>query len=49
MKAEDKKTRTVTIRLTEWDYEDIEEAAKEAGLTISEFIRDKSIPKYILI
>ena len=44
-----KKTRTVTIRFTEWDYEDVVAEAKEAGLSVSEYIREKSIPKYILL
>ncbi len=43
------KARSVTIRFTENDFINIECAAKEEGMSISEYIREQSVPKYILI
>lgn len=44
-----KKSRTITVRLSETDYAELEAEATESGLSISQYVREKSIPKFILI
>lgn len=44
-----KKTRVITLRLTDQDYWDIFHEAEEYGMSISEFIREKAVPKYIYL
>lgn len=43
------KTKIITIRISEADYVEIEAAAQKLDMSISEYIREKSIPKYILL
>ncbi|EPR72566.1 hypothetical protein ADIWIN_2456 [Winogradskyella psychrotolerans RS-3] len=44
-----KKTKIITLRISDLDYVEIEAAAQELGVSISEYIREKSVPKYILL
>lgn len=44
-----KKNQIVTIRLTEDDFLNIQCDANDKGMTISEYIRYKSVPKFIMI
>ncbi|RCW90116.1 plasmid mobilization protein [Winogradskyella arenosi] len=44
-----KKSKTITLRISEVDYLELEAAAQKLELSISEYIREKSIPKFILL
>jgi len=45
----EKRSRVITLRVTEQEYFDIFCEADEYGKTISEFVRDKAVPKYHLV